>query len=249
VLSKFGKLEVNCVASGVFQIRAAEELSDYQRKLLVGLDRSNKAWTSAVYQLVNQTRQSEPYGGEVPAVLIPPQVSQFSWVSATDVAPSLELQQTDAGKFVLGYRGVMNDAERDRLIAIAPQDGPWKEALTELQRRSLQEPAGQFLGRFVYTAAQIFPNIYLFSTSTNQVGVSRDTFVIVCSLSPLDLQRLDQTGFWSGKPFAMLETKGDSTTAQSSGQMEAVLAMARGLMLTDDFAPVENLLLPIFAGQ
>lgn len=246
VLSKFGKLEINCLAAGQFELRASEELSDYQRKMLLNVDRTNTQWTNVVHELVNATRQSEPFGGEVPAALVPRQLSPHIWLQAADVDAALELQQGDNGKFALGYRGGMTDVARQKLVELAPQDAVWREALTELQRRSNRQPAGQFLGRFVYTASLVFPNIYLFATSTNQVSVSRDTFVIVCSQEPLNLKRLDLTNYWSGKPFASLETK---DSKELSGQMESVLALAKEQALTDDFAPVENLLLPIFAGQ
>jgi hypothetical protein len=242
---KFGKIEINCVAAADYRLRANEVLSDYQRKMLMNLDRSNDDWTRSVIELVNATRQSEPYAGEVPAVLVPKQLTPHEWAAATDAAPSLELQPMGDGKFVLGYRGVMSEASRQALEALAPENAAWKEAVAGLQRQSLQEEGGKFLGRFVYTASLVFPNIYLFSTTANQVSDNRDTFVIVCSQEPLDLNRLDLTGHWNGKPFASFESKG----AARSGQIDSVLALARDLALTDDFAPVENLLLPIFAGQ
>ena len=69
------------------------------------------------------------------------------------------------------------------------------------------------------------------------------------SRQPLDLKSLDETGDWSGGPFASLETESGQTEVTLSGQMNAVLALAEGQILTDDFAPVDNLLVPVFMLQ
>lgn len=248
VLPKFGKIEVNCSAASDFQIKASEVISDYQQKLLLNLDTTNSAWREAVVELTAATRRSDPYRGELPPVLIPENLDKQEWVPAKGF-DALELQQIESGQFGLGYRGAMSDAERQKLLDLAPGDDAWQAAISELQRRSKAKAPGQFLGRFTYTAAQVFPNIYVFSTTANRVSTHRDTFVIVCSLTPLDLDHLETTGFWSGKPFATQEAAPDGNGVVYSGQMDALLALAHGQTLTDDFAPVENLLLPIFADQ
>ncbi len=244
---QFGGLQVNCLAAGKFRLRVRTLVSDRQRKLLLALDPNNSTWTRAVKQLADEATFSEPFAGEVPAAVIPAQLSPRTWVSAADGFDSLELQPTESGKFVLGFRGVMTDDARQKLLGLAPQDAAWQAAVVELQHRSQRHRAGQFLARYVYTASLVFPNIYLFGTSNVAANTHRDTFIIVCAQHPLNLQRLDRTGYWSGKPFAALETRSADSPAVSSGHMEAVLAMARNQALTDDFAPVENLLLPIFA--
>ena len=105
------------------------------------------------------------------------------------------------------------------------------------------------MGRYVATAAKVFPNIYLFSTSYQQPSSNRDTFVMVCSRQPIDLKSLDDTGDWTGGPFAALQTEPGRAEPTLSGQMSAVLALAEGQILTDDFAPVDNLLVPVFMSQ
>jgi hypothetical protein len=72
---------------------------------------------------------------------------------------------------------------------------------------------------------------------------------MVCSRRPLDLHRLQETGDWAGEWFAALETASSGTDPKYSGQMTAVLSLAGGKLLTDDFAPVENLLRPVVDEQ
>ena len=105
------------------------------------------------------------------------------------------------------------------------------------------------MGRYIATAAKVFPNIYVFSTSHRQPDSDRDTFVMVCSRKPLDLNSLDDTGDWTGGPFASLQSDPGKSEPVYRGQMAAVLALSEGQILTDDFAPVDNLLVPVFSSQ
>ena len=76
----------------------------------------------------------------------------------------------------------------------------------------------------------------------------RDTFVIAASKNPLPLDDLPKTGdHWQIAPFATrIETDGKSIDA---GQMKPLLHAARELILTDDFAPVDSLLKPVFVDK
>ena len=105
---------------------------------------------------------------------------------------------------------------------------------------------GRFLGSYVNTISRVFPNVYLFSSKTIVPHDERDTFVIVASKKHLDLSDLSQnSGHWQGAPFASLETDSKGKLI-ASGQMNEVLANAHGIVLTDDFAPVDNLLSTVF---
>jgi len=105
---------------------------------------------------------------------------------------------------------------------------------------------GRFLGAFVGTANQSFPYVYVFSSSSDGPTDDRDTFVVACSHQPLDIHDLgerDDDLAFEGVLFAWAE--GDVL----GGEMVTVLERGGGLILTDDFAPVDNLLAPIFTGR
>ena len=108
-----------------------------------------------------------------------------------------------------------------------------------------QEGLARFLGAFVATAHRSFPNVYVFSSSSDGPTDERDTFVVACSLRPLDIHDL---GGRAGDPefegvmFAWVEGK------THGGDMVTLLARSGGLILTDDFAPVDNLLAPLYTG-
>ena len=120
--------------------------------------------------------------------------------------------------------------------------------MSELQKQSQAEQAGRFLGRYVRTAREVFPYVYVFSSNEDRPGEDRDTFVVACSLVPLALDNLIAAGgHWQGEPFAWSTREGDRTT--DHGQMDALLELSRGPSLTDDYAPVDNLLAPVFTRQ
>jgi spermidine synthase len=110
-----------------------------------------------------------------------------------------------------------------------------------------REGLGRFLGAFVNTARRSFPNVYVFSSTSDGPTEDRDTFVVACSATPLDLHEMggrpiDPDDF-EGVLFAWAE--GD----RLYGEMATVLERGGGLVLTDDYAPVDNLLAPIFDGR
>lgn len=106
-----------------------------------------------------------------------------------------------------------------------------------------REGLGRFLGAFVATALRTFPYVYVFSSDADGPTADRDTFVVACSGAPLDLFRL-------GEHFGDLEYEGRlfawSQDGVHGGQMSTLLARAGGIVLTDDYAPVDNLLASLY---
>ncbi|HYM10102.1 MAG TPA: fused MFS/spermidine synthase [Bryobacterales bacterium] len=93
--------------------------------------------------------------------------------------------------------------------------------------------SGKFLGAVLNTFAKSFPHVYAFSTET--AGPSseldrRDTFVVVGSLQPLR-----GTGLEKDVPGSALTPK----------NFEELRQRSRNIVLTDDYAPVEQLLEPV----
>jgi spermidine synthase len=94
--------------------------------------------------------------------------------------------------------------------------------------------SGLFLGSFVNTLRQVFPHVYVFCTDKSGVTDRRDTFVVAASFVPLD------TAGW--EPRHGTDFEGSALT---SHDLTALVKKAGGRVLTDDSAPVENLLAPI----
>lgn len=95
---------------------------------------------------------------------------------------------------------------------------------------------GLFLSALVNTCRQTFPHVYVLSRY--DCGDRRDTFIIVNAKRPLDLAHVPAT-IAAVHPF-----EGRLLPAAS---LDALIAANGPMVLTDDFAPVENLLAPVVA--
>lgn len=93
--------------------------------------------------------------------------------------------------------------------------------------------SGRFLGAMINTLEKSFPHVYVFSTSPGGPSESdqRDTFVIAGSPRTLDLS-----------DFTFEQYNGDALDPR---HLAALRERSGGLVLTDDFAPVDNLLAPV----
>ena len=105
---------------------------------------------------------------------------------------------------------------------------------------------GGFLSSWVKTARETFPFVYVYGTESEPGEGERETFVVVVSKKELDLKELGKrptdpkfekmngVGQFQPEPFPALN-------------MNELDKRARGIILTDDYAPVENLLAPVAA--
>ncbi|HJO28865.1 MAG TPA: hypothetical protein QGG30_00075, partial [Acidobacteriota bacterium] len=85
-----------------------------------------------------------------------------------------------------------------------------------------------------------------FSSSDDGPTDDRDTFIVACSMRPLDIHNLGTSPGVDGFEGVLFAWAEDGILG---GQMETVLERSGGLILTDNFAPVDNLLAPILSGQ
>jgi hypothetical protein len=94
----------------------------------------------------------------------------------------------------------------------------------------------KFLGAFVQTARETFGGVEVFCTQEGgEPSETRETFVIAMSHEPIDFSEI-------GSRPGERPLEGSLLTPQ---QVEVALERSGRVMLTDDFAPVENLLSPV----
>lgn len=246
---KFPGLTGELTTDGSLKLVYVGEMSLATRDRLLALAPETSAlYRESIRVLAAQCQARQTLPAPIPEPLLP-KGNEFSsdWLPAAAPFASFEVKSSGGG-YLLGYRGAMTDSARDALLAKLPADSPWRTAVSELQKQSQAEQAGRFLGRYVRTAREVFPYVYVFSSNEDRPGEDRDTFVVACSLVPLALDNLIAAGgHWQGEPFAWSTREGDRTT--DHGQMDALLELSRGLSLTDDYAPVDNLLAPVFTRQ
>ena len=105
---------------------------------------------------------------------------------------------------------------------------------------------GRFLGAYVATVLETFDNVYVFSGDPDGLSEERDTFIVVSSVQPLALADLgERPGETEHLGTLVAWSQGD----ERWGEMELLLERGRGVILTDDYAPVDNLLAPVFARE
>ncbi len=103
---------------------------------------------------------------------------------------------------------------------------------------------GRFIGAVVATLQQTFPYVYVFSGEADGTSDERDTFVVASSLRRLPREALARDiNPAYGTLFAWTEA------GRPGGDMRLLLSRGEHLVLTDDHAPVDNLLAPVFALQ
>ncbi len=130
----------------------------------------------------------------------------------------------------------------DRLAEVMSPDGVYMINVIDIYRQGL----GGFLGAYVATIRLTFPFVYVFAGDPDGPTEERDTFIVVSSrraLPVLDIEPKENVPDAWGRVFAWAEDD------HLGGEMEIVLQRARGLILTDDYAPVDNLLAPVFSSN
>ncbi len=96
------------------------------------------------------------------------------------------------------------------------------------------QASGAFLSAVAATCQEVFPYVYVFNTG--RPAFIRDTFIVVCANRPLNLADIPER----------VKTKhayvGELLAVSTVGNL---IARHGRLLLTDDYAPVENLLAPV----
>lgn len=239
-----------------YSVRYKGVMSKDRRDSLMQLGRGGSekgpagtAFADAIGQLYEQT--NSVLIANPPKAFVPVNSKALTWQMAPAPYGRLQLSRHHDDYYTLGFRGVMDDRTRNELISQAGNDDKLKRAIEALYKRSHQEKVGQFLGRYVSTAREVFPYVYLFTSNEGEPGASRDTFVVACSLQKINFENLGFSGdFWHTGPFAWTERdSADEKQKLDFGEMPAILELARNKLLVDNFAPVDNLLAPVFVDR
>jgi spermidine synthase/MFS family permease len=103
-------------------------------------------------------------------------------------------------------------------------------------------PRHDFLRAYVNTLQRTFPHAYVIPAVRSWQNSPRVTFVIIASEQPLDLDRLQSVDAGDGEAmlFDML---------LSPAELAGILAEGPLVALTDTYAPVDQMLAPVFRGE
>lgn len=134
-----------------------------------------------------------------------------------------------------------DEFNRDVLRLLGP-DGVYLVNIIDIYREGM----GRFLGAFVGTVRRTFPYVYVFSAEPEGVSGERDTFTVVSASRRLPVRELSDLDADPRAEGALIAWSEDGVLG---GDMHTLLERGRGVILTDDYAPVDNLLAPVFAAQ
>ena len=95
---------------------------------------------------------------------------------------------------------------------------------------------GRFLRAYVHTLRQTFAHVYVAPTSADWRASSRNTIVVVAAGLPLDIDDFAANSYW--RQWLLPEK-----------EVAALLAEDVAVVLTDRYAPVEQMLAPVFLGK
>ena len=151
------------------------------------------------------------------------------------------LEQARAGGQVVQYDFIFEDALNDYSV---PYQLTTKEFNDKISRILTDRgvymielidiyDSGLFVGAFVNTLEQTFNNVYVIAE--NEPCSARVTFVIIAAKQEINLDNLA----------AEEQVKNLDLWVLSNFEIDALRQKARGIVLTDDYAPVENLLAPV----
>lgn len=119
-----------------------------------------------------------------------------------------------------------------------------RKEIPEDQQLEKARNLGGFLSSWVKTARETFPHVYVYGTDLEPGKGDRETFVVVVSKQPIDLEEL---GVRTNDPKFMNHGVKFEPEPFPELNMKELDIRARGIILTDDYAPVENLLAPVAA--
>jgi spermidine synthase len=123
----------------------------------------------------------------------------------------------------------------DRVRAWLQDDGLYVANIVDGSR-------GDFLRAYVHTLQQTFRHVYVVPTIESWREAVRSTFVLIGSDVPLARAALPVADAGDGVPLL-------AQRLLSEGEVDALLTGARRVTLTDRYAPVDQMLAPVFRGE
>jgi MFS family permease len=137
----------------------------------------------------------------------------------------------------VALRKADKEIDDDDITDQARQDKVRARALANAHRY------GGFVGAWTKTAKLTFPHVYIFGTDEDPGAGLRETFVVVASMKELDFKEL---GARPDDPKFYHKSRRTEPKPYSKADTDVVVnERSRNIVLTDDYAPVENLLAPV----
>ncbi len=130
----------------------------------------------------------------------------------------------------------------DQIASLLTDDGAYIQNLIDI----FDNAHGRFLGAYVTTLHETFDYVYVLGTSEQSPTGGRETFVVAASRVPLEVEDIgERSGDYLGDMAIVATWEVD----ERDFGMTNLLRGDRDLLLTDDYAPVANLIAGLYASQ
>lgn len=100
---------------------------------------------------------------------------------------------------------------------------------------------GLFIPSYTRTLQEVFPHVYVLNDAPSWNSPFPNTYVVAASATPIDMNRLRSIRTGQGPNGAPI------VSVMPKEQMDEWLRTAPSVILTDDYAPADNLVAPLFA--
>ncbi len=130
----------------------------------------------------------------------------------------------------------------EQIASLLTDDGVYIQNLIDI----FNNDHGRFLGAYVATLHETFDYVYVFGTHEQSPTGGRETFVVAASQVPLEL---DEIGERDGDYLVDMAPVAKWEGVEKDFGMTNLLRRDRGLILTDNYAPVANLIAGLYATQ
>ena len=102
---------------------------------------------------------------------------------------------------------------------------------------------GYFIPSYTRTLAEVFPYVYVLNDAPSWNSPFANTYVVAASATPIDMDRLKAIKTGQGVNGAPI------VNVMPQDTMQDWLNSAWSVVLTDDFAPADNLVAPLFVDR
>jgi spermidine synthase len=172
-------------------------------------------------------------------------LSRDTYIATTNQDARLFMEQRPTQPYDLIVGDAFNDFSvpyhlttkefNDRVRAWLADDGLYMVNI-------IDGPRGDFVRAYTHTLRQTFRYVYLAPTAASWREALRTTFVLIASQVPLDLAAFKTLDAGDGDPLL-------ARRLLSEDELQALLAEGRTVMLTDQYAPVDQMLAPVFRDE
>jgi spermidine synthase len=164
-----------------------------------------------------------------------------------DAREVVDQYQRNGEKFDLVFGDAFNDLQipyhlttrefAQKVRGMLKDDGLYQALVIDKLR------GGLFIPAYTRTVKEVFPYVYILNDAPSWQSPFPNTYLVAASATPIDMDRIRQIKTGQGPNGAPL------VQVMPQDVMDEWLASTPSVVLTDDYAPADNLVAPLFVDR